>query len=195
MLSIRYKLSRPVNMSTKRHFIEEPSIMDTVLNIITVNQDRAMRIIQIIPPMFLLLGACATGVDSISHRNPHGTTQSNTYSVNYGKIVDIKSVNLEGYHDGLGTYGGGIVGHEVGRTLGGGSGSGVAGAVVGVAGAIAGRAVQKKATSQQGVELTIEYENGDVIAVVQPKADKPLQLDDPVRVLVPRNGPARVERR
>lgn len=145
----------------------------------------------------VVLSGCATGVDSIRHANPRPnvTAQQNTYSVHFGKIVDIREVTLEGYSDNLGTFGGGLVGYQVGQTVGGGSGSGVAGAIAGVAGAVAGRAVQKKATSKTGVELTVEYENGDLIAVVQPKADEPLQVDDAVRVLVPRNGPARVERR
>ena len=153
-----------------------------------------MKNIYIVAAMLVTLGGCATSADKPSYGNPQ--TSGNTYSVRYGKIVEVREVNIEGYHDGLGTYGGGLVGYEVGRTLGGGSGSNVAGAVVSVAGAIAGRAVQEKATSKDGYELTIQYDNGDTVVVVQPKADEEvLRVDDPVRVLVSRSGSARVQRR
>ena len=102
---------------------------------------------------------------------------------------------MEGSHDALGTYGGGLIGHQAGRVVGGGSGSRVAGAVAGVAGAIIGQAVQKKLTSETVVELTVQYTNGDVIAIVQPKnEEKPLMLEEAVRVLVPKSGHSRVER-
>ncbi|MEM7281487.1 MAG: hypothetical protein AAF438_07650 [Pseudomonadota bacterium] len=158
-----------------------------------------MKAITIIVPAAFLLSACGgPGVDNIRYSNPPAAQQivtSNTYSVNYGKIIDIREIVVEGNHDALGTYGGGLIGHQTGRVVGGGSGSRVAGAVAGVAGAIIGQAVQKKLTSETVVELTIQYDNGDVIAVVQAKdKEKPLALEEPVRVLVPKTGPSRVER-
>ncbi len=159
-----------------------------------------MKAITIITPIALMLSACGgSGVDNIRYSNPPApqpVASSNTYAIKYGKIIDTREFVIEGNHDALGTYGGGLIGHQAGRVIGGGSGSAVAGAVAGVAGAIAGRAVQKKLTSEKLVELTIRYANGDVIAVVQPVDKKePLKVDEEVRVLVPGSGHSRVERR
>ena len=156
----------------------------------------------IIASLGLVLSACGgSGVDNIRYSNPPARNvvaagSSNTYAIKYGKIIETREFVVEGNHDALGTYGGGLIGHQAGRVIGGGSGSAVAGAVAGVAGAIAGRAVQKKLSSEKLVELTIRYANGDVIAVVQPVDKKePLKVDEEVRVLVPGSGPSRVERR
>ena len=83
------------------------------------------------------------------------------------------------------------MGIAVGGTVGGGSGKGVARAAGAVGGAAAGGALEEKATRQMGLEITVELENGEVVAVVQ-AADEQFDVGDKVRVLRRPDGSARV---
>lgn len=115
------------------------------------------------------------------------------FKVYPGEVVAVREVRIDGSHSQLGTYGGGAVGYTVGRTVGDGSGSRVAGAVGGVAGAVAGRALETAVTAEKGLEITIELDNGDVIAVVQ-AADQIFEPGEHVRVLMGHDGSARVSK-
>ncbi|MCZ6500542.1 MAG: hypothetical protein O6844_08670, partial [Gammaproteobacteria bacterium] len=64
-------------------------------------------------------------------------------------------------------------------------------AVGGVVGAVAGQAIEKKITEQDGLEITIEMDNGRVIAIVQ-AATVDFVDGERVRVLTGRGDRARV---
>jgi outer membrane lipoprotein SlyB len=108
-----------------------------------------------------------------------------------GTVRALRRVTIEGEPTALGTSGGGLVGYSLGRVIGSGSGSRVAGAVGGVAGAVAGQQVEKSVTTENGLEITVDMDRGDVLVIVQ-SDDVLFSAGEPVRVLLGRDGAARV---
>lgn len=85
-----------------------------------------------------------------------------------------------------------VVGYEMGRAVGSGSGSKIAGAVGAVLGAVSGDAAEKNLTTIDGYEITVELESGHkAIAIVQ-AADERFALGERVKVLRRPDGAARV---
>jgi outer membrane lipoprotein SlyB len=108
-----------------------------------------------------------------------------------GRVSEIKPVQIEGNRSVLGTAGGGYVGYELGRVMGDGRGRDLAGAVGAVAGAAAGQAVEERATRQDALQITIDLDRGETIAVVQ-AADVSFAPGERVKVLRRGDGAARV---
>jgi len=119
----------------------------------------------------------------------HQTQQA--WSVEEGKVSDIKDVSIEGERTGLGRIGGGYIGYEVGRYAVNGRATDVAGAVGAVAGAVAGGATEERITRQKGFEITVNLDKGASIAVVQ-AADQQFQVGERVKILRRGDGAARV---
>jgi outer membrane lipoprotein SlyB len=99
-----------------------------------------------------------------------------------GEVVMVNPVAVEGTDSGIGTAGGAGIGYAAGRSVGHGWGSRVAGAAGAVGGAVAGQAIERQVTAEQGLEITVRLDNGDVIAVVQ-GADIVFRPGERVRVL------------
>jgi outer membrane lipoprotein SlyB len=113
------------------------------------------------------------------------------HSVYFGTILTVDEVTIEGTQSGAGAILGGALGAAAGQTIGGGSGkilSTVGGAV---GGGIGGAAIEKKVTTKVGVELTVELDNGEIIAVVQEKDDD-YAVGDRVRMLKSSDGTTRI---
>jgi outer membrane lipoprotein SlyB len=124
--------------------------------------------------------------------NVYSRDQARTvHDVYDGTVIYVRPVQIEGTKSGLGTIAGGALGAVVGHTIGGGTGKAVATVAGGVAGAVAGSAVEEGVTRQNGLEITVELENGDTIAIVQ-AADEQFDVGDQVRVLMRPDGSARV---
>lgn len=135
-----------------------------------------------------LLCACATpSSGQIYSRNEARTA----WTVVQGRVSDVKPVQIEGNKSVLGTAGGGYVGYELGRTLGSGQGRDLAGAVGAVAGAATGQVVEERVTRQNGLQITIDLDRGESIAVVQ-AADVAFAPGERVKVLRRGDGAARV---
>ena len=135
-----------------------------------------------------LLCACATpSSGTVYSRNEARTA----WSVVEGRVNDIKPVQIEGNKSVLGTAGGGYVGYELGRTMGSGRGRDLAGAVGAVAGAATGQVVEERATRQNALQITIDLDRGETIAVVQ-AADVAFAPGERVKVLRRGDGAARV---
>ena len=114
------------------------------------------------------------------------------WDVRYGEITDVDPVTIEGQRTAMGKVGGGYVGYEAGRAVGGHGTSGdIGGAVGAVAGAVAGEAVEERVTRQDGLQITVKLDDGRVIAVVQ-AADQPFEVGERVKVFSRRGGEARV---
>jgi outer membrane lipoprotein SlyB len=135
------------------------------------------------------LGGCASSTSS----NVYSRNQIMTaWDVEYGSVIGIKEVTIEGERSGLGAAGGGYIGYETGRAVVNGSGRGVAGAVGGVAGAVAGRAVEEGLTREKGLQITIELEgHKQEVSIVQ-GADQQFAVGERVKVLRRGDGAARV---
>jgi outer membrane lipoprotein SlyB len=148
------------------------------------------RISRVAPPLAILalLSACTTPSSGrVYPRNEARTA----WSVVEGRVSDIKPVQIEGNRSVLGTAGGGYVGYELGRVVGDGRGRDLAGAVGAVAGAAAGQAVEERATRQDALQITIDLDRGETIAVVQ-AADVSFAPGERVKVLRRGDGAARV---
>jgi outer membrane lipoprotein SlyB len=111
-------------------------------------------------------------------------------TVEYGEVVEVRQVLIEGTKSGLGAVGGGALGGALGSGVGSGAGSTIA--VVGgvIVGALAGGAAEEAATKTPGVEVTVRMDAGNTIALVQ-GVDPPVRAGDRVRILRNPDGSAR----
>jgi outer membrane lipoprotein SlyB len=111
-------------------------------------------------------------------------------TVEYGEVVEVRQILIEGTKSGLGALGGGALGGALGSGVGHGAGTTIA--VVGgaIVGALAGGAVEETATKTPGVEVTVRMDAGNTIALVQ-GVDPPVRAGDRVRILRNPDGSAR----
>jgi outer membrane lipoprotein SlyB len=111
-------------------------------------------------------------------------------TIEYGEVIEVRQVLIEGTKSGVGTLAGGVLGGALGSGIGRGAGSTIA--VVGgaIAGGVAGSAVEEGATKQPGVEVTIRMDTGRTIALVQ-GIDPPVRVGDRVKVMRNPDGSAR----
>lgn len=114
-----------------------------------------------------------------------------SHSVYYGTILRVADVTIEGTSSGAGTIAGGAMGGALGSAVGGGAGRTIATVGGAIVGGIAGSAIEKSATTTAGVELEVELDNGELLAIVQEK-DAVYNVGDRVRVLKDARGTTRV---
>lgn len=136
----------------------------------------------------LVLAGCARDMGT----NVYSRDQAQSVQrVEYGTIIEVQQVEIEGTRSGLGGLGGAIIGGIAGSTIGGGRGSAIAATGGAMAGAVAGSAIEEGATRQAGVQLIVEMQDGRVLSIVQ-KADVLFREGDSVKVISDRRGNARV---
>ncbi len=104
--------------------------------------------------------------------------------VELGTIVGVRGVMIDGEASNVGLYGGAVLGGATGSTVGSGAGSTIAGAAGAVGGMIAGRAIEKVATRKDGLEITVNLDNGQTLVIVQPEKDGGFLDGDRVRVMI-----------
>lgn len=106
-------------------------------------------------------------------------------SIKRGTVVSLQAVTLAGQSTGIGMASGSTAGVIIGARSGGSVRSMLVGALVGqVVGAIAGHTLENKLTEADGIEVSIRLENGDEIAIPQPRSTaEVLQVGDKVRVI------------
>ncbi len=137
----------------------------------------------------LLLSACMT--ESRSGKVYSRDQARVTHSVYYGTILSVADVTIEGTNTGTGTFAGGAMGGVLGNAVGNGTGRAIATVGGAIVGGLAGSAIEKSATTSAGVELEVELDNGELLAIVQEK-DALYNVGDRVRVLRDARGTARV---
>ena len=139
-----------------------------------------------------LLLFCLTGCASSMSGTSYSRNQARqVQTVQQGTVIHVQQVHIEGTKSPLGAIAGGFMGYALGNTIGGGSGKTIARTAGAIGGAVAGAAIEEKATSQMGLEITIELDDENVIAVVQ-GAEEHFDVGDRVRVLRNPDGSARV---
>ncbi len=139
----------------------------------------------------LVLAGCAASNSSDVYSREQARR---AYTVYDATIVEMRVVEIEGQSTRVGTLGGAWIGSAAGRTAGGGRGSRVAGAIGGVAGAVIGRGAERELTADDGLEIILELDNGETVAVVQ-GADVAFDIGERVRVLRDRSSARVVKRR
>lgn len=134
------------------------------------------------------LSGCVTANPDVVQ--PHQTGRLNT--VQEATVVAVRAVAIDGSQSG----GGAIVGAAAGTVLGsqGGPRESFIGSVVGmVAGAMIGNAIERSATREGGVELTLQMKNGGTRMIVQGQGAEVFRPGDAV-IVVSDGQRARVSR-
>jgi len=144
---------------------------------------------------FLLALAGMSGCASSASTNSYPRSAARTgFDVHYGEVVSVRAVEIEGEATMLGRFGGAWIGYALGRgdasmfT----SARRLETAVGGVAGTVAGEALERRARTEEGLEVVVRLDASDTIAVVQ-GADVAFTPGDRVQVLIGRDGSTRVQ--
>ncbi len=105
-----------------------------------------------------------------------------TETVQLATVESVRSVQIEGTKTPIGTAAGAVVGGVAGSNVGSGKGSSIGTVLGAVAGGLLGSAAEEGLTRQPGLEITVKFDNGRLIAVTQ-AADEQFKVGDRVRVL------------
>ena len=104
-------------------------------------------------------------------------------NIQTGVVMDVRPVVIEGESSYIGTGAGGATGAiAAGSQIGGGTGAALAGVAGGTLGAIAGREVEEMLTRQDGFEITVQLDSGQLVSIIQPDDVYFPQIGDPVLV-------------
>ena len=114
--------------------------------------------------MALLLVGCASDLTSTTYSRGEARQMQ---TVQFGTIVGIENVQLEGTDTGIGAIAGGAVGGIAASDIGGGKGSAIASIGGALLGGYLGGKAEDELTKAAGVNLTIQLANGNYVAVVQ----------------------------
>lgn len=138
-----------------------------------------------------MLSGCAGSASSQSFPRSMARTG---FDVAYGQVLSTRIVEIEGEATGLGQFGGAWLGTAIG--LGNSSyfsgARRVLGAVGGIAGAIAGEAIERAAKTGEGLQIVVQLDRNETVAVVQ-ALDIPFEPGDRVLVLRGGDGSLRVQ--
>jgi len=110
------------------------------------------------------LAGCASNLSGESYSRSEARTVQN---VEYGSILQLRPVKIEGTKTPIGSGAGAIVGGIAGSGIGSGRTSNVMAVIGAVAGGLAGAAIEEGVTRTHGVEITVKKDNGQTIAIVQ----------------------------
>ncbi|EIJ44076.1 outer membrane lipoprotein [Beggiatoa alba B18LD] len=125
------------------------------------------------------LSACATSRSgSVYTREQARQVQQ----VEYGTVLAVRSILIEGTKTPIGSVGGAAIGAIAGSAVGGGRGSDIAAVAGGIGGWLLGSAAEEGLTRQDGLEITVRLDSGRTVAVVQ-SADEIFNIGDKVRLV------------
>ncbi|MEN8206035.1 MAG: hypothetical protein ABFS24_08480 [Pseudomonadota bacterium] len=136
--------------------------------------------------LFLLListalAGCASNLSGESYSRSETRTAQ---QVEYGEIIHLRPVQIEGTKTPIGAGAGAVAGGIAGSTIGGGRGSAIMAVIGAVAGGVAGAAVEEGVTRSQGVEITVKLDSGRTIAIVQALSpNEKFTVGDQIRVI------------
>lgn len=138
----------------------------------------------------VMLSGCSSSADGDVYSRD---ATHRSLNVQHGYVDSIRPVKIEGERGVIGPVSGSVLGGIAGSTVGGGHGQTVASAVGAIAGALAGGATQERLTREQGAEITVQLDNGELMSVVQTlDAGNPIRIGQRVRIARGNNGQARV---
>lgn len=113
------------------------------------------------------LSGCAPKVGGSDYDASRSRTAQ---TVHYGTVDSVRVVNIEddsGTNAAIGTVAGGVAGGVLGSLIGGGRGRTLATVAGAAAGAGAGYAGGKALSRQEGYEITVKLDSGEMVAVTQ----------------------------
>ena len=103
-------------------------------------------------------------------------------SITLGTVTDVRAGKIEGESSPIGAIAGGVAGAVVGNLFGGGKGNDIAVVAGGLGGAAAGAAIEKGITNKNGLQITVQLDNGQTVVIVQ-EADVMFSVGQRVRVI------------
>ncbi len=127
------------------------------------------------------LAGCASNLSGDSYSRSEARI---VQQVDFGTVVQLRPVRIEGTKTPIGSGAGAIAGGIAGSSIGGDKASKVMAVIGAVAGGIAGAAIEEGVTRTQGVEVTVKMDNGRTIAIVQALSpNEKLSVGERVRVI------------
>jgi len=126
-----------------------------------------------------VLSGCASSLSGCGYSRDQARQ---TETVQMATVESVRSVQIEGTKTPIGTAAGAVVGGVAGSNVGSGKGSSIGTVLGAVAGGLLGSAAEEGLTRQPGLEITVKFDNGRLIAVTQ-AADEQFKVGDRVRVL------------
>jgi len=142
---------------------------------------------------------CILAVGSLSGcAKPSASANVYTYGqaqreqiVRLGTVTAVRPIVIQQDRtSGAGVIGGAAVGGIAGNSIGGGNGNALATVGGAILGAIAGNAIEERVGKQDGLEITVRLDNGELRVIAQ-EADVPLVVNQRVQV-ISGAGPTRV---
>lgn len=127
--------------------------------------------------------------------NVYSPDQAQTeLTVQYGTLLSTSPVTIKHDQTGLGALGGIVTGGIVGSTMGRSTGRTLA--ILGgvIVGGLAGTAAESALQTRDGLELTIQLDDGKTIAIVQESGGETFTKGERVRVLRAQDGSTRVRK-
>lgn len=138
----------------------------------------------------ILFSGCASSRSGNVYSRDQARTAHDIY---LGTILSVDSVQIEGTQSGAGTVGGSVGGGFAGSTVGRGGGSVLASVAGAIAGGVAGAVTEEKVTRREGLEMTVQLDNGRTMVIVQ-EADEKYEVGEKVRILTGSDGTTRVRK-
>ncbi|MDD2557356.1 MAG: glycine zipper 2TM domain-containing protein [Desulfuromonadaceae bacterium] len=138
--------------------------------------------------LLVALAGCASGTSSQVYSRDQAQKQMSVY---YGTVLTVSPVKIEGTKSGAGAVAGGVVGGIAGHSVGGGHGQALATAAGAIGGALLGAVAEQGVTKTDGLEITVELDNGEIMAIVQAD-DVSFNVADRVRIVRGADGMIRV---
>ncbi len=150
------------------------------------------KIISLLVAAALALGVAACGIGNTNTTYARGEI-GRQGAVEWGKIIAMTNIEVEGQQTGLGLLGGGALGGVAGHTVGSGHGQTLATIAGGIGGAVAGNVLEKKITADTACEFIVQKTNGQTVPVVQTN-ELGLKVDDEVLLSI-MNGKTRIRQK
>lgn len=134
-----------------------------------------------------LLSGCVAGLKGETYTREDARTPQ---KVEFGVIVAVKAVVIEGTRSQIGAAVGSILGGIAASNAS--KGGDLSTTIGATAGGVLGHMAEERFTRAQALEITVRKENGDLISVVQEVDDiKEFKADDKIRILT-LNGVTRI---
>ncbi len=102
--------------------------------------------------------------------------------VRMATVESVRTVQIAGTKSPIGALAGAAIGAIAGSSLGGGRGAAVTGIIGGLAGGMGGAAAEEGVTRQNGYEITVRMDNGEIRSIIQ-AADEQFAVGERVRLL------------
>lgn len=145
----------------------------------------------------IIAGALACGLTACGIGNTNTTYARGEIGkqgeVEWGKIIAMTNIEVEGQQTGLGALGGGALGGVAGHAVGKGHGQALTTVAGAIGGVVAGNVLEKKITSDTAWEFIVQKTNGQTVPVVQTN-ELGLKVGDEV-LLSLMNGKTRIRQK